>query len=41
MLKLEDIIYCEAERSYTVFHLEGNKTVTVSKPLLEVLSLLL
>ena len=35
VLKLEDIIYCEVERSYTVFHLEGNKTVTVSKPLLE------
>jgi len=35
VLKLDDIIYCEAERSYTVFHLEGNKTVTVSKPLLE------
>ena len=35
VLKLEDIIYCEAERSYTVFHLEGNRTVTVSKPLLE------
>lgn len=33
--KLENIIYCEAERSYTVFHLEGNKTVTVSKPLLD------
>jgi two-component system, LytTR family, response regulator len=35
VLKLDEIIYCEAERSYTVFHLEGNKTVTVSKPLLE------
>jgi two-component system LytT family response regulator len=35
ILKLEDIIYCEAERSYTVFHLEGNKSVTVSKPLLD------
>jgi len=35
VLKLEEIIYCEAERSYTVFHLEGGKTVTVSKPLLE------
>ena len=35
VLKLDDIIYCEAERSYTVFHLEGNKTVTVSKPLLD------
>jgi two-component system LytT family response regulator len=40
VLKLEEIIYCEAERSYTVFHLEGNKTVTVSKPLLEYESLL-
>lgn len=35
VLKLEEIIYCEAERSYTIFHLENNKTVTVSKPLLE------
>ena len=35
VLKLDEIIYCEAERSYTVFHLDGNKTVTVSKPLLE------
>lgn len=35
VLKLEDILYCEAERSYTVFHLDGNRTVTVSKPLLE------
>lgn len=35
VLKLEEIIYCEAERSYTLFHLEGNKTVTVSKPLLD------
>jgi two-component system LytT family response regulator len=35
VLKLDEIIYCEAERSYTIFHLEGNKTVTVSKPLLE------
>lgn len=35
VLKLDEIIYCEAERSYTVFHLEGNKTITVSKPLLE------
>ena len=40
VLKLDDIIYCEAERSYTVFHLEGNKTVTVSKPLLDYDSLL-
>jgi two-component system LytT family response regulator len=35
VLKLEEIIYCEAERSYTVFHLDNGKTVTVSKPLLE------
>ena len=35
ILKLDDIVYCEAERSYTVFHLENNKTVMVSKPLLE------
>lgn len=35
ILKLEEIIYCEAERSYTVFHLSNNKTITVSKPLLD------
>lgn len=35
VLKLEEIIYCEAERSYSIFHLEGNKTITVSRPLLE------
>ncbi|MFL5811568.1 MAG: LytR/AlgR family response regulator transcription factor [Flavisolibacter sp.] len=35
ILKLEDIIYCEAERSYTIFHLEGKRSVMVSKPLLE------
>jgi len=33
ILKLEEIIYCEAERSYTIFHLDGKKTLTVSKPL--------
>lgn len=35
ILKLEEIIYCEAERSYTVFHLANNKTIIVSKPLLD------
>ena len=35
VLKLEEIIYCEAERSYTIFHLENGKTVMVSKPLLD------
>jgi two-component system, LytTR family, response regulator len=40
ILKLDDIFYCEAERSYTIFHLEGGKTVTVSKPLVEYENLL-
>lgn len=40
ILKLDDIVYCEAERSYTVFHLEDKKTVIVSKPLLEYESML-
>ena len=35
IVKLEDIIYCEAERSYTIFHLSDGKTLMVSKPLLE------
>lgn len=35
VLKLEEIVYCEAERSYTVFHLQTGKPVMVSKPLLE------
>lgn len=35
VLKLEEIIYCEAERSYTIFHLDSGKTVMVSKPLLD------
>lgn len=35
ILKLEEIIYCEAERSYTVFHLANGKTVMVSKPLID------
>jgi two-component system, LytTR family, response regulator len=40
VLKLEDIIFCEAERSYTLFHLEGGKTVTASRPLLDYENLL-
>jgi two-component system LytT family response regulator len=40
ILKLDDIVYCEAERSYTIFHLEDKKTVTVSKPLAEYESML-
>lgn len=33
VIRIEDIVYCEAQRSYTRFHLIGNKSVTVSKPL--------
>lgn len=40
IVKLEEIIYCEAERSYTVFHLDDGKTIMVSKPLLDYDSLL-
>jgi len=40
ILKLDEIIYCEAERSYTIFHLEANKSVIVSKPLLDYENLL-
>lgn len=35
VLKLEEIIYCEAERSYTLFHLVEGKPIMVSKPLLD------
>lgn len=35
VVKLDEIIYCEAERSYTVVHLLNNKSVTVSKPLID------
>jgi two-component system, LytTR family, response regulator len=35
ILMMDDILYCEAERSYTIFHLADKKTVMVSKPLLE------
>lgn len=35
ILTLQDIIFCEAQRSYTVFHLVNNKTIMVSKPLFD------
>ncbi len=35
ILKLEEIVYCEAQRSYTIFHLVSNKTITISKPLFD------
>lgn len=33
IVKLEEILYCEAERSYTVFHFVNGRPVIVSKPL--------
>jgi two-component system LytT family response regulator len=33
ILTLQEIVYCEAQRSYTVFHLTNNKSIIVSKPL--------
>ncbi|MEO8582242.1 MAG: LytTR family DNA-binding domain-containing protein [Flavitalea sp.] len=35
IIKLEDIIYCEAQRSYTNFHLVDNKKIMISKPLFD------
>jgi len=35
VLRLEEIVYCEAERSYTIFHITGGKTVTISRPLFD------
>lgn len=33
VIKLEEIVYCEAQRSYTLFRLTNNKTMVISKPL--------
>src|SRR5215213_6623763 len=35
ILKLEDIVYCEAQRSYTIFRLINNKSIMISKPLFD------
>jgi two-component system LytT family response regulator len=35
IVKLEEIVYCEAQRSYTLFHLVNNKTIMISKPLFD------
>ena len=35
VLKLEEIVVCEAEKNYTIFHLQNKKTITVSRTLLE------
>ena len=40
VLKLEEILFAEAERSYTVFHLEGSRKVLVSRPLVDYENLL-
>jgi two-component system LytT family response regulator len=35
IVKLEEIIYCEAQRSYTMFRLINNKSIIISKPLFD------
>jgi len=35
IVKLEEIVYCEAQRSYTIFHLVNGKTIMISKPLFD------
>ncbi len=35
IVKLEEIIYCEAQRSYTNFRLVNNKSIMISKPLFD------
>ena len=35
ILKLEEIVYCQANRSYTVFSLVDGRTIVISKPLFD------
>lgn len=35
VLKLDDIIVCEAEKNYTIIHLRNQKPLIVSRPLIE------
>jgi two-component system, LytTR family, response regulator len=35
VLKLEEIIYCEAQRSYTSFRLLNSKSILISRPLFD------
>jgi DNA-binding LytR/AlgR family response regulator len=35
IVKLDEIVYCEAQRSYTQIHLLNNKSMTASKPLFD------
>ena len=35
IVKLEEIVYCEAKRSYTLFRFANNKSILISKPLFD------
>lgn len=35
IVKIEEIVYCEAQRSYTVFRLINNKHIIISRPLFD------
>ena len=35
IVQLENIIYCEADRSYTVFHCKNHRSIIASRPLAE------
>jgi two-component system LytT family response regulator len=35
IVKIEEILYCEAQRSYTVFRLINNKPIIISRPLFD------
>jgi two-component system LytT family response regulator len=35
IVKLEEIVYCEAQRSYTIFRLVNNRSIIISKPLFD------
>src|SRR5438309_742434 len=35
IVRLEEILYCEAQRSYTFFHLTNHKPIVVSRPLFD------
>lgn len=35
IVKMEEIVYCEAQRSYTMIRLVNNKSILVSKPLFD------
>jgi two-component system, LytTR family, response regulator len=40
-IKIQDIVQCEANGAYTTFHIEGEKSITVSKTLKEYETILL